>query len=422
MGSLKKLKKNIWIFNHYATDTFKDLGGRHFWFAENLIKLGHQATIFCASTIHNTDENIDTGGQKYKRDEVNGIPYVFVKTPSYVENGKQRIKNMISFYKNLFPVAKEYAKIHGKPDVILASSVHPLTLIAGIKIAKRFGVRCVCEVRDLWPQTLVVHKAIKKNSLLAKLLYRGERWIYQKADELIFTMEGGRDYIIEQRWDKEYGGPIDLKKVHHINNGIDLAAFNYNRDCFILDDEDLNNPATFKVVYTGSIRKINHLKRAVEIAEIIQNKGHHHIQFLIYGQGTEKESLEKYCVDRQLSNIQFKGFVDKKYVPYILSKSSLNLMRLNQNELKSYGASLNKMFDYFASGKPTISGEYGYDLIKKYNCGIVLNNVEKEHFADNIVQISKKSPEEYERYCQNALKAARDYDFKVLTRKLEQLL
>jgi glycosyltransferase involved in cell wall biosynthesis len=272
VGSLKKLKKNIWIFNHYATDTFKDLGGRHFWFAENLIKLDHQATIFCASTIHNTDENIYTGGQKYKTDEVNGIPYVFVKTPSYVGNGKQRIKNMISFYKNLFPVAKEYAKIHGKPDVILASSVHPLTLIAGIKLAKKFGVRCVCEVRDLWPQTLVVHKAIKKNSLLAKLLYRGERWIYQKADELVFTMEGGRDYIIEQRWDKEHGGPIDLKKVHHINNGIDLAAFNYNKNYFILDDEDLNNPATFKVVYTGSIRKINHLKRAVEIAEIIQNK------------------------------------------------------------------------------------------------------------------------------------------------------
>lgn len=416
------MKKNIWIFNHYATDTFKDLGGRHFWFAENLIRQGHQATIFCASTLHNTDENIDTASKKYKTNEVNGIPYVFIKTPSYVGNGKQRIKNMIVFYRNLFPVAKEVAKIHGKPDVILASSVHPLTLIAGIKLAKKFGVRCVCEVRDLWPETLVVHKAIKKNSLFAKLLYRGERWIYQKADELIFTMEGGRDYIIEQRWDKEYGGPIDLKKVHHINNGIDLAAFNNNRDCFILDDEDLNNPATFKVVYTGSIRKINHLKRAVEIAEIIQNKGHHHIQFLIYGKGTEKESLEKYCVERQLSNIQFKGFVDKKYVPYILSKSSLNLMRLDQNELKSYGASLNKMFDYFASGKPTISGEYGYDLIKKYNCGIVLNNVEKEHFADTIVQISKKSPEEYERYCQNALKAARDYDFKVLTRKLEQLL
>ena len=416
------MKKNIWIFNHYATDTFIDLGGRHFWFAENLIKLGHHATIFCASTIHNTDENIDTRGRKYKTDELHGIPYVFVKTPSYVGNGKQRIKNMILFYKNLFPVAKEYAKIHGKPDVILASSVHPLTLIAGIKLAKKFGVRCVCEMRDLWPETLIVHKAIKKNSLLAKFLYRGERWIYQKADELIFTMEGGKDYIIEQGWDEEYGGPIDLKKVHHINNGIDLAAFNYNRDCFILDDEDLNNPATFKVVYTGSIRKINDLKRAVEIAEIIQNKGHHHIQFLIYGQGTEKESLEKYCVERQLSNIQFKGFVDKKYVPYILSKSSLNLMRLNQNELKSYGASLNKMFDYFASGKPTISGEYGYDLIKKYNCGIVLNNVEKEHFADTIVQISNKSPEEYEGYCQNALKAARDYDFEMLTRKLEQLL
>ena len=40
---------------------------------------------------------------------------------------------MMSFFRNLFPVARQYAKLYGKPDMILASSVHPLTLVAGIK-------------------------------------------------------------------------------------------------------------------------------------------------------------------------------------------------------------------------------------------------------------------------------------------------
>lgn len=416
------MKKNIWIFNHYATDTFKDLGGRHFWFAENLIKLSHQATIFCASTIHNTDENIDTGGQKYKSDEVNRIPYVFVKTPSYFGNGKQRKINMISFYKNLFPVAKEYAKVHGKPDVILASSVHPLTLLAGIKIAKKLGVPCICEVRDLWPESLIEYGFLKKNHIFSKLLYHCEKWIYIKADKLIFTMEGGKDYIIEKGWNKESGGSIDLSKVYHINNGVDLETFHYNMNYFKLEDVELNKHDNFNVVYTGSIRASNEVKKIVEAAEIIQKQGIQHIRFFIFGQGPDKEKLEKYCHDHQVKNIQFKGFVEKKKIPYILSKSDLNIFHFQQNKLKNYGSSMNKMFEYFASGKPTITDcEFGYDLIRKYNCGVVINNASAQELAEAIIKLSKMAPEQYSVYSQNALKAAQDYDFKLLTRKLEQL-
>lgn len=414
--------KKIWIFNHYATDTYRDLGGRHFYMAENLKKRGHHPIIFCASTIHNSDENIDVGDQLYKVDYANGIPYVFIKTPDYTGNGIQRVKNMFSFYRRLFPVTTDFTKKYGKPDVILASSVHPLTLVAGIKIAKKYRVRCICEIRDLWPETIVVHGILNKNSLITKLLYRGERWIYKKADKLIFTMEGAKDYLIEKGWNTENGGPIDLTNVVYINNGIDLESFNYNKDHFVLKDPDINEPNTFKVVYTGSVRKINNIKKVVEIAEIIKKRGYENIQFLIYGQGPEKEVLENYCLKNQITNIKFKGFIEKKYIPYVLSKSNLNIMRLDQNDLRSYGASLNKMFDYFASGKPTISGEYGYDLIKKYNCGKVLNNATKEQFAVEIIKFSKMTQEEYERYCTNSLIAARDYDFNVLTEKLEQLL
>mgnify|MGYP001274323431 FL=1 len=123
---------------------FFNKGGRHYWFAENLIKKGYETTIFCASTRHNSEEIIDLNNQKYLIKNVNDIPFVFVQTTPYKGNGFSRIKNMVSFYKNLFPLAKEHAKRYGKPDVILASSVHPLTLVAGIKMAKKFGIPCIC--------------------------------------------------------------------------------------------------------------------------------------------------------------------------------------------------------------------------------------------------------------------------------------
>jgi hypothetical protein len=29
-------------------------------------------------------------------------------------------------------------------------------------------------------------------------VYAGEEWIYKKADKLVFTMKGGREYITDQ--------------------------------------------------------------------------------------------------------------------------------------------------------------------------------------------------------------------------------
>lgn len=161
--------KRIWIMNHYATDTFFDRGGRHYCFAKYLREKGYDVTVFCASTVHNTKINVDTAGKNYKVDEVDGIPYIFVKTPEYQGNGLARVKNMIDFYIHLFPASKAVAKEWRKPDVILASSVHPLTLEAGIRIAKKMRVPCVCEIRDLWPESIVAYKKMSKKIQLSRL-------------------------------------------------------------------------------------------------------------------------------------------------------------------------------------------------------------------------------------------------------------
>ncbi len=43
------------------------------------------------------------------------------------------------------------------------------------------------------------------------------------------------------------------------------------------------------------------------------------IQFLIYGDGNQKNLLEKRLLDEGLSNVKIKGFVNKKFIPYLLS-------------------------------------------------------------------------------------------------------
>ena len=413
--------KKVWIFNHYATGMFQHKGGRHYWFAENLIKQGYQTTIFCANTFHNKKEYIDTKNKKFITDSINGIPFVFVKSSTAIGNGLDRVKNMIMFSINLCSVVKQYIKHKGKPDIIIASSVHPLTMVAGIKIAKKLGIPCICEIRDLWPEAIFAFNKTKEKSIIGKILIAGEHWIYKNADALIFTKEGDTDYIKEKKWDTEQGGDVDLRKCHYINNGVDIDSFIKSIDSHRLNDNDLISDG-FKVVYAGAIRPVNDVSKLIDAAKYL--KGDPNIQFIIFGDGNQKRMLEERIVNENLVNVKMKGHINKEYIPYILSKSTVNILNYSQTQYNwSRGNSSNKLFEYMASGKPVISTvKMGYSIINKYNCGIELENSTPEELADAILKIKSMSENQYNILGENARNGAEDFDFKKLTQKLIEVI
>jgi glycosyltransferase involved in cell wall biosynthesis len=274
----------------------------------------------------------------------------------------------------------------------------------------------------LWPETLVAYGSLKKSNIFTKMLYQGEKWIYKKADKLIFTMEGGKEYIIDQGWDKKSGGPVDIRKVYHINNGVDLEAFNYNKENYQIKDKDLDDPNTFKVVYTGSIRRANSLEKIVDAADYINKKGKYNIIFLIYGDGNEKKYLEEKSQKYGLNNIIFKGRIEKQKIPYILSKSSINLLNYEENPIWEYGGSQNKKFEYLASGKPILATiKEGYDIIEKNNAGFISKNNYKD-IGEIIIKISEMNKTKYLEMKTNAKNLAKEYDFKKLTDKLIKII
>ena len=256
---------------------------------------------------------------------------------------------------------------------------------------------------------------IKRNSIPARILYALEKFIYKKADKLIFTFEGGKDYI------KDIG--LDISKARYINNGVDLEEFNRNKKEYIYKDIDLDKTDTFKIIYTGSMGQANELSYLVDAAKIIQDRGIENIQFILFGDGYQRSKLEEYIERNSVTNMLFKGRVEKRYIPYILSKSNLNIFTGKHIYLYKYGLSLNKMFEYFASGKPTLSNiECGYDNIEKYKCGITVEGGSSEALAEGILNFYNMPKEDYNKYCENALKAAKDFDFKILIDKLEKVI
>ena len=415
----------IWLMNHYASNMFRDKAGRHYWFAKHLMERGYDVTVFCSTTLVNGEEFISAGKNKSIIKETDGIPFVFVKTIPAQGNGIKRVENMGLFYKNVFPAAKAYAKTSGKPDVIIASSVHPLTMVAGIKIAKKLKVPCVCEIRDLWPEAIFSVGKTTEKSLLGKALIKGEHWIYKKADALIFTKEGDTDYLKERGWTTEQGGDIDLGKCHYINNGVDLAAYAENITSQRLDDPDVLDDSTFKVTYCGTIRQVNNVGNLLDAAAILKDKeGYKDVRFLIFGDGGQLEELKKRAEDEDLSNVKLKGFVQRKYVPFILSKSDVNILNYSQSQYNwTRGNSSNKLFEYMASGKPIISTVHmGYSIIKRYNCGVELDEDTPEALAKETMRFHDMNTKERAQIGVNASLGAKDFDFGVLTDKLVKVI
>ncbi len=401
--------QSIWILNHYAHSN----SGRHYQFARHLFQKGYNVTLFAASTRHGTGENQIKDSRKYVVDRCNLFPCVYVRTRNYRGNEFRRILNMLDYAWRVLGVSKRLNL--KKPDVIYASSVHPLTWLSGYFLAKRYRAKFVAETRDLWPETLIAMGRIKKGSIPAKVLYALERFVYKKADRLVFTFPGGKDYI--------EGLGFDTNKVAYINNGVDLEEFDRNQRTYVYDDVDLDRGCTFKVIYAGSMGQANALRYLIEAAGIIQTRGLEKIRFILFGDGYQKEELEYTAKDKGLKNVIFKGRVDKKYIPNILLKSDLNIFTGQHIYLYKYGLSLNKMFEYFASGKPTLSNiECGYDLLEQYQCGITVAGGSAITLADGIIHFFEMGREDYQRYCANARLAAQDFDFKVLTDKLEEVI
>lgn len=404
--------KEIWFFNHYAHQP--SLGGciRYHNWAKEMINDGYNVTIFAASSFHDQyHENLIKDNSLYIEDVCDGIKYVYIKTRDYTGNGFKRIANMYEFYNRLLKMTKYF----DKPDVIIARSPNPLECRSAILIAKKLHIPCISDIVDLWPQSIVEHMNVSSHNPIIALLYKYEKWVYMKSSAVIFSMEGGYDYIKDRKWDKK----IPKEKVFYINMGVDMPLFDSNKEKYTVDTENMERDDIFKVVYCGSVRTANNVRQLCDGAKLIKEKGYDKIRFFIHGSGDLVDELTLYCKENSIDNLQFYGRIKKEEIPYLLTHSDLNVLNYHRVPLFKYGGSMNKMFEYFASGKPILSNSrFGYDLVEHYKCGYIMNGDSAEDYVEGILHFYNMDNDKKEDVGIHARKAAEDFTQPVLVNKL----
>ncbi len=403
--------KRIWFVSPYSMPPQYEMRIKTLMYARILQRKGIECLIFTASTIHNTNINLISDNSPYIVQQYEDLHYVHIRCSNYSGNGLKRINNMEQFSHRF----KKYAKNFPLPDVII-SDVYCPVYSPIYSFCKKNKIPFVVDVRDLWPLSIVEFLHMNNSNPIIQYLYQKEKRMYKYASEIIFSFAGGYDYIKEKHWEKE----IPQSKVHYINNGVDLQQFNYDKEHFQVHDVDLVESDCFKVVYTGSIRKANNIGLLLDIAKLIKDPK---IKFLVWGDGDELPMLKKRLSDENIHNVVFKGQVEKKYIPYIVSCADLNFVHYNPNSLFRFGVSGNKIFDYMAAGKPILC-----DVPCKYNpvtlskCGFDVKESSPRSIAEKIEEIVKISFKEYQEICENALNASKEYEFSVLTDELLGIL
>ena len=399
-------KESIWIICHFAQQPPLNTMLRYHNWGKELVKRGYAVTIVAASTIHNTD--IDIVEKNGKTEDIcDGVHYKYIQTPKYSGNGMQRIKNMLSFCLGLKRFKKE------KPDVIVNCEAYLFPFV------KHYfkGVPVVTDTVDLWPESIIEYAGYSKTNPIIRVLYRLERNAYLKSDAMIFSMEGGVDYLKEQSYSKK----INNKKVFHINMGCDLKSCDQYLKEFT---EELPwNMNKFNIVYCGSIRPANQVSQICEAARELRDQGVDVVDFQIYGNGDQLESLKQYVDENGLSNVHFYGRFKKEQIPGILSNADASLLTYKQVNLMKYGGSQSKLFDYLASGTPIIcNAKWGYNLIERYSCGVVTEEQTPEAFVKAIRYLVELPDDEIEQMGKNSRKVAEMYDQPELVDKLCEVI
>lgn len=352
---------NILLINHYAGSIQHGRVYRSFYLAREWVKLGHEVTIVAASWTHLRHYQSETT-KNYQEENIEGIRYIWLKTPKHQGNGVKRAINIFAFVAQLFWYANRLVK-RFKPDIVINSS-YPLDTYPAQHIAKKARARLIYEVRDLWPLSLIELGSISPHNPFIVLMQLAENSAYRHADRVVSLLPKAQEHM------QQHGMATD--KFVWIPNGIDLNE--WNRDNLALPDhhnaalDRVKQLGLFTVGYAGAYGLANNLSSLLKAAFLLKDRP---IAFILVGQGPEEKELQEQALKLGLNQVIFLPPMLKESIPTFLNKLDCLFISLQKQPVFRFGISPNKLMDYMMAAKPIINAiSAGNDPVAENGCGI----------------------------------------------------
>ena len=274
----------------------------------------------------------------------------------------ERMRNYVSFFLS--------AALRGmtipRPDVIVATSPQLLVALAGWWIAFARQIPFVFEVRDLWPESLAAVGAGNEDSLLYHALAAVAKFLYQRAETIVVVTPAFKEHLI-RRW------RVPAEKIAIVENGVETDLFTpASPPANAALRQQLGAEDKFLVCYVGTMGMAHGLETLLDAAAQLQHESPE-VQFLLVGEGAEKQRIKALAESRALSNVTFLDQQPRERVPAFISASDACLVLLKKTDVFKTVIPT-KMLEFMSCARPVILGVDGQarQIVEEAGAGLVI--------------------------------------------------
>lgn len=284
--------------------------------------------------------------------------------PSVSKNILIRAFSVMSFSIGLF----FYLLFKKTPKKVVVQSPPLLLSFISVFILSLKKKKIIVNVSDLWPLVAIELNALKENSFPYRFSLFMEHYLYKKATVLL-----GQSNEI-------------TKHIHSLYP--EKRCFLYRNfpehRCSVIQTKENGQP--IKIFYAGLL---GIAQGVLELCQKIDWK-YHNIEFHIYGDGAEKQDLNKLIMLGKLQNVFFHGMVNREALHEKIKTYDVALVPL---KTRIYGSVPSKIFEYSSLGFPILyfGGGEGETIVKENNLGWVAKVEDYTELNSAIKTISKLS-------------------------------
>ena len=235
----------------------------------------------------------------------------------------------------------------------------------------------IYNLQDVFPDSLVSAGLASKESIIWKIGRKLENYTYETADTIIVISEDIKQNIIKKG--------VPENKIEVIPNWVDTNSIKHiNKEKNSLYKKFNLKEDTFKVVYAGNLGKMQGIEILIEAA--IRLKNDKEIEMIIFGNGSEEDTLLKRIKKENLNNIKIYPLQEPNKVSEVYSLGDLCVVSCKKGLGK--GAFPSKTVSIMSTQTPVLavfdSNSELCNIIKKYDAGVCVDPENVEELVETI--------------------------------------
>ena len=334
--------KDILIITNYFPPETGAASNRIFHLAEGLEKHDFKVSVLTPLPNYPTGSIFEVYKGRFKDTSTKNNMTIH-RLWIYASNSKNKLLRLIAMLSYSFSLCWFFLW-NNIPKTVIIQSPPLLVAFTSVLFLHSKKRKLILNVSDLWPIAGFELGAFKKN-FSYKILEKIESFNYKHANLIL-----GQSHEI-------------LDHVKSIYPEKDTFLYRNYPD-FITPEvsERAVSKGKLKMVYAGL------LGVAQGVYKLCEELNYTHIQFHIYGGGTERDKIQTLISNNSELDIIYHGEVSRDTLHKVLVRYDLTIIPLLN---RIYGSVPSKIFEYARLGLPMLyfGGGEGENIIEKYNLG-----------------------------------------------------